>query len=350
MGGPLVERLRWMAAACTTRPGLRSPLYAALLGAAADDVEARGPAYGVLAGHEDDPAGSALPLRLTAALHRLVLEGRAPELAGFFPTVGGADTPTDAWPAARRVLAEQRDAVRAYLDLPCQTNEVGRAAVLLTGLLHVASITALPIRLLEVGTSAGLNLRADAYRYVAPHGAWGPADSPVVVVDPWDGETPDLTVTVRVVDRAGCDPAPLDPASPEGRIRLESSVWGDQPARLHRLRAACAVAARIPATVETAGAADWLADRLGVPVEGAATVVWHSVVWQYLDPAELASAEAVLAAAGKRATVAAPIVRLAMEYDESSATGFPLWVTTWPGGVSRRLADASGHGPPVRLR
>ncbi len=49
--------------------------------------------------------------------------------------------------------------------------------------------------------------------------------------------------------------------------------------------------------------------ELAVAVPGVATLVWHSVVWHYLDPGD-----------------------------------------RWPGGDTVVLADAEGHGPPVRWR
>ena len=72
-------------------------------------------------------------------VHRLVILGRAPGLAWFYPSVGGEGDPEDAWPAFRAVLDEHRDELRAGLDQPPQTNEVGRAAALIGGLLHVAA-------------------------------------------------------------------------------------------------------------------------------------------------------------------------------------------------------------------
>ena len=138
---------------------LGSPLYAALLGAAAGDVEMGGPTLAVLAGHDDDPLGSALALRLLGAVHCLVLDGRAPALARHYPSAGGDAGPDGAWPAFRDLLEAQRDTVRTLVDRPVQTNEAGRSAALLGGFFTVARETGLPLRLLELGSSAGLNLR-----------------------------------------------------------------------------------------------------------------------------------------------------------------------------------------------
>jgi len=83
-----------------------------------------------------------------------------------------------------------------------------------------------------------------------------------------------------------------------------------------------------------------------------ATVVWHSVVRQYLAPDERDRVDGVLAAAGARADDQAPLHRLTMEPERvgQGSFDFHLELTSWPGGGSRILADCQGHGPPVRWR
>jgi len=233
----LARRMREQAAACEV---MGSPLYVRLLDATAGDLEAGGPSWEVLRGKVVDT-----PLRFMAAMHRLVLTGNAPDLAGHYPSAGG-DATGDAWPAFRRALAEHRDEIRALLDLPCQTNEVGRSAALLGGFLVVARETGLPLALAEIGASAGLNLRWDRYRYETVGSAWGDPGAPVRFADTFlDGHPPfDVRVTVR--ERRGCDLAPLDPASGEARLVLRSSVWADQVERLRRWRGPCVWPPRYP--------------------------------------------------------------------------------------------------------
>ena len=115
----------------------------------------------LLAAHEDEPSGSVPSLRLAGALHRLVLERRAPELALHYPSVGGTAPVEEVWPAARARRREHLEALRALLARPVQTNEVGRSAVLYGALVLLGG----PVRLLEVGASAGLNLRCDRFAY-----------------------------------------------------------------------------------------------------------------------------------------------------------------------------------------
>jgi len=145
---PLVGIIRIHQLACS---GMGSPFYADLLERMADDVLAGGPVGRFLADQLDTSYEEAVPLRFLGGVHRLVLAGRAPELAVRFPSVGGDGDAAAAWPALLSVLESHADAVRDALTRPPQTNEVGRSAALVGGLLVVAMDTGIPLRWLEVG-------------------------------------------------------------------------------------------------------------------------------------------------------------------------------------------------------
>ena len=70
-----------------------SPLYGRVLDAVVDDLRAGGVSARLLGGRGDDPFGSALALRFLGAVHRIVLEGRAPALAAHYPSAGGTEGP-----------------------------------------------------------------------------------------------------------------------------------------------------------------------------------------------------------------------------------------------------------------
>jgi len=177
----IAAQLQWQADACRM---IGSSLYAVLMERAAQDVEAHGPTWEILRGHEDDPEFSVLGLRLLGAVNRLVLTGREPQLADAYAVGDGAA----AWEPLRRVLRRNAAGLRISLERPVQTNEVGRSAVLLFGFLAVAAETGLPLRLREVGASAGLNLRWDRFRYEAEGFSCGPAVSPVRLEFELEGE------------------------------------------------------------------------------------------------------------------------------------------------------------------
>lgn len=327
-----------------------SALYVELLERAADDVVQGGAAWRVLADHADAPSGSILPLRLMAAVHRLVLEGAAPELARHYPSAGGSVAAGPAWPAFERVLVEHAGELAELVDRPLQTNEVGRCAALLLGFAAIAREAGLPLATLELGASAGLILNWHRYRYETPHGPFGPAGSPVRLATPAEIDAP-----LRVAAARGCDSRPLDVTDPDARLTLRSCIWADQPERLALLDAALQVAADKPPAVERADAVDWLTERLHDRPDGTATTVYHSIVLQYLTGAHRARLRALLEEAGARATPQAPLAWLRLEppartlAGRDSASGLAeLRLTLWPGGSERVLAHAGYHGRPVR--
>lgn len=339
----IARRLRRQADSCRR---LGSPLYAGLLELAAADAEAGGPVARVLDGRDMDPAGSALALRLMGAVHRLVLEGKAAALARHFPTAGGrAGEPGAAWPAFVQMVEARADEVRSLVDRPVQTNEVGRSAALVGGFLLVARSFGRPLRVLEIGASAGLNLLWDRYRYEARGVSWGPEDSPVRLCDYETPPTPPFDQAATVAERAGCDPNPIDPTSEDGRLTLLSYVWADQLHRVRLMRGALVVVAAHPVTVERGSADEWLERCLAEPAPGLATVVVHSIVLQYLSEDVRAGVDRCLESAGGRATEAAPLARLSMEPGGDEAD---VHLTMWPSGERRLIARAGYHGRPVR--
>jgi hypothetical protein len=341
---PLVGIIRIHQLACS---GMGSPFYADLLERMADDVLAGGPVGRFLAGQLDTSYEEAVPLRFLGGVHRLVLAGRAPELAARFPSVGGDGDAAAAWPALLSVLDSHADAVRDALTRPPQTNEVGRSAALVGGFLVVARETGLPLRVLEVGSSAGLNLRFDRYWYESDGTGYGDAASPVRFAGLWADGRPPLGAAITIADRRGCDRDPIDARTEDGRLTLLSYVWPGQTERFTMLRAALDVARDVPVAIDRAGIPDWLGRQLGEPAPDRATVVFHSIVWQYLTDAERATAEAALATAGERATAGAPLAWLRLE-PSADLTHTELRVTTWPGGEERLLARCHYHLGPMQ--
>jgi hypothetical protein len=342
----VTDGLRLQAAGCRH---LGSPFYAGLLELMVDDVEAGGAVWTLLEPHADEPSGAAYPIRLLAGVHRAVLSGAAPALAAHFPTTGGDGDVTATWPEYRDLLASPPETVLDALRRPPQTNEVGRSASLAGGLATVARLTALPLRLLEIGTSAGLNLRLDRYWYEQEGIGWGDPASAVRFVDLWSPARPPFEAGAVVAMRRGCDRDPIDPSGAEASLTLLSYVWPGQDARFETLRDALEIAAAVPISVDRADAVEWVPAQLAVQRAGLATVVMHSVFWQYLPADAQDSIVASLAAAGSRATADAPLAWLRLE-PSASGNSLELRLTSWPGGGEVVLAKAGFHAGPVTWR
>lgn len=335
----------------------RSPLTQRLLDAAAEDLRRGGVTTRIMAGSERDREGSVPGLRFAGAVHRLVLEGRAPGLAKHYPSVGGQPHLPTLWEDALPALSEHADLLRQRVQATVvQTNEPGRSAPLYGGLMVAAQEAAkaagrhVPfcVRLLEVGASGGLNLRPHHVGYRLDDTVLGDPDSLLVLDPQWSGRPPaDLGHRLRVVGRAGCDLNPVDVSTEDGRLHLSSFVWADQLDRWNRLRDALDLAATDPVRVEQSAGPEWLAKQLIRAERDVLTVVWHSVVWQYVSPADRAMGRAVLADAAAKATPTTPLALLVFEPRRTDGDyRFELLLKLWPAGISLNLGHGEGHGTP----
>ena len=334
------EALELQAAGCEM---LGSLVYGRLLTEILSDYDRGGLTAELLDGRSDRPIHDAIPLRLLGAVHRIVLRGDAPDLAAVYPSAGGFDDGRSVLEPFLATVRVHRDEVEAGMHKGVQTNEVGRAALLVGGFSLVSRRFGLPLDLLEVGASAGLLLRWDAYRYETPAGdELGDPASPLCFDDVWKAAPPLSPVTVG--DRRGVDIAPLDATDADDRLTLLSFVWPDQSARFTRLRSALDLAAKRPVTIDHQDAGEWLAAHLPERRDGTTTVVYHSIVWQYLPRPTKDMARAALAEAGEGASTSSPLAWLRMEPAGAVAD---LRLTTWPGGEEELLATASYHGADV---
>ena len=342
---PVADAFRRQEDACRT---LGSPFNAVLCGLVANDGLPAGTVHDRLADWNGvlDHGGDALPLRLTGALHFLVLSGRDDALAAVYP-------PNDATPdgiaeAVNGAVVHHGDFIDRFLDSPPQTNETGRSAILLPAFLRLQERFGLPFILSELGSSAGLNQNWHHYRYEYGKWGWGDLNSPVTIACEWHGdELPPTQPGVAIADSAGCDIAPIPIDTEEHRLRLKSYVWPDQPARLGRLAGALAIAAENPPSVAFATAGNWLAERLEAARPGHLHVVFHTIMWQYIPAEEQAHAQALIEGAGRKAAADAPIAWLRFEADETKGSA-GLVLTTWdgsePDGQTVPLGRGDFHG------
>ncbi|WP_417513659.1 DUF2332 domain-containing protein [Minwuia sp.] len=285
----------------------------------------------------------ALALRFAGSLHALVLSGRDPALAAVYAQDG---TPADddaLWQAVSDALSAHDDFLGDFLHHAPQTNETGRSAVLLLGFQQAARDTGMPLHMLELGASAGLNQNWDRFHYRLGKATWGPEDSGVRLRPDWRGPAPDLQPITKSASYA-CDRHPLDITDPEKALRLRSYVWADQPERLARLDAAIAIAAERGAKVARADAADWIAASLALRPGGCATVVYHSIFWQYMPRETQHAARSAIEVAGDLSDERAPLCWVRMEPYEDDRRKAALYYTHWPDPERRILAFCDYHG------
>ncbi|HET8696285.1 MAG TPA: DUF2332 family protein, partial [Gammaproteobacteria bacterium] len=300
---------------------------------------------------DPSPLADNVPLRLAGALNSLARSGRVRDLAAAYPPNGIPRRATFAT-VLRHVLASHAREIGAFLEHTPQTNEVGRSAVLIGGLLEVAARTRLPLALYEIGASAGLNLLADRYRYRLGSAEFGPSDAKLTLAPDWTGPPPSVDAKLRVSSRRGCDVSPIDVRNPAERERLQCYVWPDQPERVARLDAAIATAlAAEPFTVDRADAADWVEAQLPAAAQaGAARVLFHSIVWSYLPEPTRVRIRTHMAALGASSSASKPLAWLRFELAPATDAKTEIRLTLWPGGRDYLLGDAHPHGAAVRWR
>jgi hypothetical protein len=352
-------------------------------GATTYDVICRGVADDpdILALLGEAPLRQRRPNLLLASVHFLLLGGTRHPLAAHYDTVrsmgdgeggsggvsgsGGLDSRHN--PAPGDLVADFRDfcltqrteLLELLATRSTQTNEVGRCTALLPAFnLIASSYPGRPLSLLDLGTSAGLNLLFDSYAYTYRQRDGGAVKS---------GGRPEagvrLECTVRgqlsalpaltlppVAGRFGIDMAPIDPTSDDGAQWLLACLWPDNLARFTRLREALAIARTTPRPpeIQQGDIVDdlpALVDR--IPSSGP-LVVFHSWVAAYLSPQRQGELVAVVRDLARGRA-------LHYLYAEASAEtpGLPTPPSPSPRPTSH-LATALVHlapdgSPPVRL-
>ena len=289
-----------------------------------------------------EPTRDALPLRFFGGLHALVLAGKDAGLASVY--AGAVTDQAEIIAILARVLAEQEAALLPWLDGPPQTNEPGRSGALMLGLIELARRHGPKIELLEIGSSAGLNLLIDRYRFDLGGTVLGPGDSAVTIRPEWKGPPPPA-VPVEIVSVRGCDVNPMDATDPAVAARLAAYVWPETPERLARVLNAIEMVRARSVDLVRADAADWIEARLAEPQEAGVTrVLMHSVVWQYLPDAVADRIRTAMKAAGAAATADRPLGWVMIEPDR--AFGHQnIRVRSWPGdGTWTTLATSHAHG------
>lgn len=337
------EQARWC-------EDLGSPFTAALLNKFAEDFEAGGPIYQLSKDWPGNPRKDALGLRLAGTLHHAALTTPDSDLAQAYPA-GTSDWEIErVWSLARTWLSEKLADVADFIQSPPQTNETRRAIILLPGFLDLSARFGKPLRLLELGASAGLNQAWDAFSYSTQD--WQrPAqrDQGVHVTTDWIGQPPThLDAQPTIASRRACDLSPVDLSDDAQVRRLKCYTWPDQPERLARLDAAIALARDTGVTVERADAADWLEARFAEPEQDTLTVVYHSVFLIYPPRDQIARIMGMIETAGAAATESEPLAWLCYESEslfggDRTSPKMLARLQTWPGGEARIYAKSDGH-------
>lgn len=166
-----------------------------------------------------------------------------------------------------------------------QTNEVRRCALFLPAFITVAREVGRPLALVEVGSSAGLLLNFERYRYIyEPGGELGPAGALALTCEVRGDVAPPLdTDALDVASRVGVDLNPIHVNSPSDVKWLRALIWPEHAERQERLDAALAVAAEHPPELRRGDAFELLPEVVGAVPDDVTPVVFHCMTLAHMN-------------------------------------------------------------------
>jgi len=334
----LSDHLSKQAEACEA---LGSPFTARLLRVVRDNLSpGTAVADRLLTWPEATLRADAVGLRLTGGLHALVLSDAAPQLAALYPA---SEEDAALWSAIADAFETHSAHLLHWLDSAPQTNEVRRAPAMILAASEAAKqFPGLPLRVSELGASAGLNLLFDRFALDLPQGPYTPPNAVMTLRPDWQGRPADVA-PFSVAERRGVDSNPLSTDQPADMLRLRSYLWADQPERMQRTNAALSIATPM---VDAGDAGHWLAERLTTPRPGTLEFVYHTVAWQYFPETTKAACTKALTIAAARATPETPLAYLTFEMDATgpAGPGAPVRLRLWPGDIQIDLGRMDFHG------
>lgn len=321
----------------------KSPLYATLTEAAADDSKIRDIAAEASAGQPE-------PQLLLAAVHSLLLRGRDHPLARYYPTCEGDDPGSDPVPHFRDFCSTNEAQLRSVISTRrCQTNDVGRSAVLLPAFEYVTRLAETDaVAQIEIGTSAGLNLNWDRYQYdFGEVGTFGEESTPVTITTEVRGDQrPPLSRAFpTVTHRRGIDLNTLDATDEADARWLHALIPPNRVRRHRRLEAALEVARENRPTLVEGDVLEELPRQLSDAPNDAALVVFSTHVLYQLDEKTIAELRSLLSSHSAER----PVYWLSIDPDGELGTPTYRLVTVFDGNAAEsQLARFESYGDWIR--
>ena len=345
-----------------------SPLYTAIARSVATDDQV----LGLVA---QAPRAGWQPNVLLAAVHYLLLGGDPHPLGQIY--AGNAD-PTPAPVLFRDMVLSRSGQVEQLLSTRrTQTNEPGRAALILPGLAAASKHLGPTIGLIDSGCSAGINLLVDRFHVdyemeavsdteVSPgtpeatgrSESAGPTNSTVQVECVVLGEHRLPLAVPAIAERLGIDQRPVDLACDDQARWLRACVWPDT-GRAERMDAAIALAQAHPPAIFNADMVRGIEeaiDRLDPDLPVVVVTTWACA---YLDRRQRAGFLDALTRCSRRRPLAwlsaeppgaVDIVAAPGALNETDGPVGVLGLVTFEGGApgGRSLAVCHPHGSWIR--
>ena len=304
-----------------------SPLYAHLVEVMAGDQEL----MRVLNRIEHLPQVNLL----VGGVHYMLMRGADPTLASWYPSL--VDTPLSleqVGPVFRSfVLDHEEELVDLGSTRYTQTNECRRCIALMPAVM-IAQFER--FHLVEIGTSAGLNLALDRYRYRFGDLEWGP-ESTVVLEGEWRGSRFPLH-DIEVMSRIGLDLNPILPGDTDSKMWLDALIWPEHTERRARLRNALGLVSGLGLEMVAGDALETLPEVLDLLPSGEPVVVMNAFSLNQFTPEGRDRVEEIC----DQARASRPVFRVSMEVLDKEDDWARLSVATV--GTLERIGQAHPHG------
>lgn len=291
--------------------------------------------------------GQPVPNLLFGSVQFLLLKGVQHPLAAYYPAIAGdtgSDWVEDPYPLFRAFCFEHYDEIRDLIATRLvQTNEVRRCACLLPAFGIVAQQGGgLPLSLVEIGTSAGLNLLWDRYGYdYGEDGHYGDIHSPVQLQCRLRGERWPVLPAIfpSVASRIGIDLHPIDVRNPEETLWLQALIWPEHEKRRQMLQRAIEIVQKEPPQLVAGDALDLLPAIMASIPQNTTLCLFHTFVLNQFLPEARERLAALFAGEATRRDLY--VVSIAWLYGEMPQ--LELW--SFQNGIRtvRKLAVCSGH-------
>lgn len=292
------------------------------------------------------------PNMLFAAVQYLLLKGIQHPLSAHYPIIA------DGVQSNRPVFTDFRDFCirhrKSIIDLissrRTQTNVVRRCTCLLPAFSLVSEASRLPLALIDIGASAGLNLNFDHYYYEYQSNGdkvvnWGTESSRIHLKAEMKGgrSLPPLAQTIKVASRDGVDLDPVDLTNPDQLLWLRALIWPEHVERHQQLIDAADEFRHSAVRLHSGDATDVLPTLMStVPHEHALVVYSTIALYQFPKESRKRLSQTLALESEKRA-----VWQIALEGSEPT-----LSLTRYQHGLSDTeiLADASPHGWWIKWR
>ena len=300
--------------------------------------------------------GQPIPNLFFGAIHYLLATLPGESLTRFYPSLAtnAAGGPKDAFPAFRSFALSQREAIAELLTTRLvQTNEVRRCAYLFPSMMYAARwFKGRPLALIEIGTSAGLNLLWDKYSYrYGDRERLGAPDSPVLICSDFRGELSDSLndPLPEISHRIGLDLNIVDARVPDEAAWLQALIWPEHHQRRAILAAALQHMTAFQLDLREGDGFSNLTELAGELTKESVTCIYHTHVANQVSKQIQKTFLSELAELGRDRD----LIHLFNNIDPSlylpdhspNSSGFNLHLTVYRDGIANEipLATTDGH-------